>query len=241
MDIKNRVRRFDIATILETAFINNEWKGDEHHKGVFFTDDKGYCVNKVLAVRAYHEEQAPKVFYSFLAKSIDEKVTIDFPFAEMNVTPKKHHLLFNDKTMTEELIDDLFSIDEAHSVCEVTVSDISSPIVEVVPNKRERDRTQVHFTLSSHNMNFAVVREKKSEQIIHYEKANVCNVDWNGEKGSRNIKVNANTLFTVMNLFSEKTKVSFQFAHDRMKITGCLSTKEERTARVEVVLSLLKA
>lgn len=240
MKREKRVRRFDIASILETAFEQNEWKGDEHHRGVFFTDDKGYCINKVLAIRAQHEEKAPKVFYSFFAPTIDEQVTLDFPYDEMELKPKKHHLLIDKKKMMEEDMDDLFTVSPIAGEMTIECDEVYKPIDESVPNKRERDRTQVHLKSLENGINMTVVRTKKSEQIIRYSRDLVCSeLEWN-DKNVYKGKINANTLHTVLQIFPRKTKVLFQFARDRMKLTGNLSTLEGEQSRVEVVIALMK-
>lgn len=239
MTREKRVRRFDIASIFEKAFEHNEWKGDKESKGVFFTDEAGYCINKVLAIRAQHEEEAPKVFYSFFAPSIDEQVTLDFPYTEMKANPKKHHLLFKKSTIGESEVGSLFDID---SIGELVIynEDVCPTIQEVVPNKRERDRTQIHLKPNEEGIKMNLVRSKKNQQTtLHSFVAPGIKGKFNNTQKYQ-ATVNANTLHTVLRIFPEKTKVLFQFSHDRMKLTGNLLTEDKATSRVEVVLALMK-
>lgn len=240
MGLPKKVRRFDVATIMETAFEQHEWKGDAHHCGVFFTDTKGYCVNKVLAIRATHEEKAPQVFYSFFTKAIDEKVTKEYPYENMDKNPKKHHLLHTKPELTLRDMDHLFDIEEEQGFFTAATEEMCATIEEKIPNKRERDRAIANFELSKKEVAFALERNKKNvENELHKEILCTDELKWVPEKTST-VALNANTLHTVLRIFTGKTKVSFRVSHGKMKLTGCLSTEEGEEALVEVVLSLMK-
>lgn len=235
-----KIKRFDIASILETAFENNEWKGDNHHKGVFFTDDSGYCVNKVLAVRAEHEEQAPKVFYSFFAELIDEQVTLEYPYKDMEMKPKKHHLLIQSDELKEDELENVFTLTQVICACEAIPQQTQNFICETVANKRLRDRAQFVFDVNKEKVMTKILQTKKNRVIAQDEKNMESDEILFESAESFKAIVNANTLHTVLSIFSQKTKVLFQFARDRMKITGSLSTSSSKQARVEVVLALMK-
>lgn len=240
MGKSGKIKRFDIASILETAFEQNEWKGENHHRGVFFTDDSGYCVNKVLAVRAEHEEQAPKVFYSFFTELIDEQVTLEYPYKDMEMKPKKHHLLIHADELKEDELEMVFTLSQVICTCKTSPEQTREFIHEAVTNKRLRDRAQFVFDVQKEKVKMKVLQMKKNQIIAHDEKEMESDeINFESADSFRAI-VNANTLHTVLSIFSQKTKVLFQFARDRMKITGSLSTSEGKQARVEVVLALMK-
>lgn len=242
LQLENKVRRFDLACALETAFEQNEWKGDVHCKGVFFTDKRGYCVNKVLAIRIEHEEEAPDVFYSFHATCLDNKVVPTFPYQNMETKPKKHHLLINKEKIKKEDMDHLFVMDTPHDEVVFYNTELLESLSEKLPNKRERDRTQLHIIRKKVGVHFEIVRLKRNEkdilskQQIDTEKYLFHETD----EQTRIAKVNANTLHTVLQIFEAKTEVSFRISHDRIKITGELSTLEGKKTQVDVVLALMK-
>jgi hypothetical protein len=239
---ERKVRRFDLACALESAFEQNDWKGDSHCRGVFFTDQRGYCLNKVLAIRIEHEEEAPDVFYSFNTSSIENKVVAEYPFKDMEVKPKKHHLLLDRKDMKKEDMDRLFVLDSEYDEVILLNTDILEPLISKLPNKRERERTQIHFMRTKNNMRFDVVRYRKNQkEIVHKKECTPVKYFFHeGERGIHTARANANTLHTVLQIFPMKSEVCFRFAHDRIKITGNLSTLEGKQARVEIVLAQMK-
>lgn len=237
-----RVRRLDVASALEELFENNDWKGDNHYKGVFFTDQNGYCLNKVLAIRIAHEEEAPEVFYSFATNAIDEKVEAKYPYRDMVMKPKKHHLLNEREELKRRELDALFTIQDACDVLSIEADEVFGSIKEALPNKRERDRTQACFVRMGSGCRFEVVRNKKHEKEFLVKKSLVpkqyiFNEDSDFQRVAR---VNANSLYTVLHLFPRKSEVSFYISHDKMKITGNLSTLEGEKTTVEVVLAQMK-
>lgn len=237
-----RVKRFDVACALESAFQHHDWKGDNHYKGVFFTDTNGYCVNKILAIRIGHGEQAPEVFYSFTANTLDEKVMVEYPFNQMEMKPKKHHLLSERKELQRKELDLLFEHVEESDELSLNNDEVFLPIAELVPNKRERDRTQVHFICKSSGCRMEIVRYKKHEkEILFKEELSLETYRFEeGEQIQKLARLNANTLHTVLQLFPRKSEVSFYISRDKMKITGNLSTLEGEKAAVEVVLAQMK-
>lgn len=237
-----RVKRFDVACALESAFEHHDWKGDNHYKGVFFTDTNGYCVNKILAIRIGHEEQAPEVFYSFTANTLDDKVMVEYPFNQMEMKPKKHHLLSERKELQRKELDQLFEQAEESDDLTLNNDEVFLPIAELVPNKRERDRTQIQFVCKESGCRMEIVRYKKHEKEILFKK-DLPSDHYNFKDGDgfqRTARLNANTLHTVLQLFPRKSEVSFYISRDKMKITGNLSTLEGEKAAVEVVLAQMK-
>lgn len=240
MNRRNKVRRFDVASILETAFENNVWKGENHHFGLFFTGDNAYCINKVLAIRARHEESAPHVFYSFHEESIEEKVTLEFPYDGMTRQPRKHHLLIERDTLKVSEVDPLFDEVPIVMKTDLVVEDNQKCIEEFIPNKRERDRTHIHYDIIKDSITMTLSRTKNGEEaILHTRVFVVANTPFD-RKDTYRATVNANTLHTVLKIFPEKTKVSFIFSHDRMILTGKLSTEEGEQSQVEAVIALMK-
>lgn len=238
----HKVKRFDVACALESAFKHHDWKGDDHYKGVFFTDTKGYCVNKILAIRIEHEEKAPDVFYSFAAKNIDEKVMIEYPFSAMDMKPKKHHLLSERKELRKKELDSLFGNLGDCDEFKIAGHELFGILEENVPSKRERDRTQVQLIRRAEDCRMEIVRHKKHEkEVIAKKELPITDYQFiEEEKIMKVAKLNANSLYTVLQLFPTKSEVSFCISRDRIKITGNLSTLEGRKAAVEVVLSQMK-
>lgn len=235
--LEEKVRRFDVARAFECAFEQNEWKGDIHHKGVFFTTEKAYCVNKVLAICAQHEEQSKDVYYRFDCDCLEEKVVHAYPFSEMDTRPKKHHLLFDDEQLDKGELEELFAFSTDGEIF-FSYTPLLHTLHDALPNKRERDRTYVDMAFGD-VLSYRLYRPRKGERHLVAEgELDVVSTFLDNEQ--RQIRLNANTLHTTLQVFDRKSEVSFQLAHDRIKITGELSTLEGRRTQVCAVLALLK-
>lgn len=231
------LRRFDVAQLLESAMTISEWKGDYNNFGVFFTHDKSYCLNKILAIRLISEERAPDVFYSFWHTSIEEKVTVDYPYNEMEYQPKKHHLLTEQKRIKQEELDSLFNGEWSEPYV-IELDEIVEGILKEIPKKRERERTQVCIALNQKQLSVELCKGKKEKRKCFLKRVYPIQNEI-AEIKNKDVVVGTSAFVAVMSVFGNKTEVSFQFSHDKIKITG-EHIKDERHTEVEVVLAQMK-
>lgn len=228
------VKRIDVALLMESAMAESEWKGDKQACGVFFTDDKGYCLNKVLAIRIKQVEQAPEVFYSFWQPL--DKVTTEYPYEDLKVQPKKHHLLSADSTTPKRDFDKMFLMSVIENELTFDVSDFISPITASLDTKRERDRSVTIIEIKMPNViNLIIAKEKKKEKQIFYT-GEINILEMKSAIVEQVVKVNSATLYAVLKIFPDNSTVSFQFTHDRIKIIGASSNGSE----IEIVLAQMK-
>lgn len=232
------IQRFDVAKLLETSLDLSYWKGDEHTKGVFFTDEYGYTLNKVLAIRVKHNEEAPEVFYSFTAKNEDESVITSYPFEELELKPKNHHLLFNDLKLKKEEINNVFDVSYTYGETKVETEPLVQ-LLESVNSKRERERSFLSFKIKDGIGTFEIVRKKKKERIVSFREIIQCDkitaadviaaqknatnpnhIEAKKVEKEKVGAVNAHTMLYILKIFSSFKSVLFSFSHDRIMITG---------------------
>lgn len=230
--------RFDVAEFLENTLDVSAWKGDEHIKGVFFSDNHGHAVNKVLAVRIRHDENhAPSVFYSFGALDDDEhpKVSEEYPFQKMKVRPKKHFLLFDREEIKPPDLSKLFCIKEQAGKIKIKPQAIKDTL-ESISNKRERERSVAVITTGEKKMTLRVVRPQAKRKKILAENTWDCDVlEEVNEDFCGNI--NAHTFSYVLGIFSAFPHIILHFGRDRIMITG---ENDDQKPNVEVVVSQTK-
>lgn len=257
------VQRFDVARILEENIDMNYWKGDDQTKGVFFTDEYGYTLNKVLGVRIKHDEAAPEVFYSFLAEE-EESVVLEYPFKDLAIKPKNHHLLFNSLQLKKNELPNIFDVPYTYENVKVEIEPLIK-LLESVQNKRERERSFLHFSIQGETGHFKIVRKQKKERIVKFSEIIKCEKispmdviraqkqtlevehlkshNEKTEKTPSNLEgsVNAHSLHYLLKIFSSLQSVLFRFSHDRIMITGDKQElKDKQVPMIEAVIALTK-
>lgn len=253
---KQWIQRFDVAMLLERALDMSYWKGDDHTKGVFFTDEYGYTLNKILAVRIKHDENAPEVFYSFSAENENEAVVTAYPFKDLAIKPKNHHLLFDDLKLKKEDMGQIFDkVPYTYGKVVLEVEPLAQ-LLEQVGTKRELERSVLSFDIEDSIGSFEIVRKKKKARLVTFKEVINCNritaediiavqrMSTSApkvEKKSNAGAVNAHTMLYVLKIFSSFKSVLFLFSHDRIMITGDKQKdKEAHLPAIEVVIALTK-
>ena len=254
---KQWIQRFDVAKLLEKSVDLSYWKGDEQTKGVFFTDEYGYTLNKILAIRVKHDEKAPEVFYSFTAKNEEESVITEYPFKELSLKPKNHHLLFDELKLNKDKLDDIFRVPDTYESITIETDRLVG-LLEKVNNKRELERSYLVFGLQENQMKFDIVRKKKKDRIVTFGEVINCKpitaadviaaqkrmVEKPVEKPADKRKdgaVNAHTMLYVLKIFSAYSSILFKVGNGRIMITGDKQKEIEVPSPItEVVIALTK-
>lgn len=258
------VQRFDVAKILENNIDLSYWKGDEQTKGVFFTDDYGYTLNKVMAIRVKHDESAPEVFYSFTASSEEDSVVTKYPFNDMEMKPKNHHLLFDELQLKKNELGNIFDTPYTYEKVKIDIEPLLR-LLESVQNKRERERSFFHFEIQGDVGNFKIIRKQKKNKVVKFSDTIKCETITpsdviKAQKQAFNIDhlimsevaattyepkvigaVNAHSLHYLLKIFSSLESVHFRFSHDRIMITGDKhESNEKKMPSIEAVIALTK-
>jgi hypothetical protein len=252
------IKRFDVAKLLEDSLDMSYWKGDDCTKGVFFTDEYGYALNKVVAIRVHHDEDAPEVFYSFNEKDDEEcgPVVTEYPYEELSLLPRKHHLLFEDTKVEKKNLDKVFERKEVLKSIQIEPKTIVEKIEEEIPNKRQRDRTQLKIKVRDNEVLFEAHKKKKVtfSEIIKYDTITTRDIielqqptydlsHWETDKKTNEINgaINAHTLCYLLHVFQDFNSVFLHFEENRVFIVGNPNDVNiNGTPTIEVVVSLMK-
>jgi hypothetical protein len=253
------VKRFDVAKLLESSLDMSYWKGDDCTKGVFFTDEYGYSLNKVVAIRVNHHEAAPEVFYSFNESEEEEGGTVitTYPYKDLALLPRKHHLLFNEERIEKNNLDKVFERKEILKSISIKPNEVAETIEKQFPNKRQRDRTQLVMSVKDDELLLEATKKKKvtfseivkydtitSQDIIELQQPTYDLSHWKTDKKSNEIKgaINAHTLCYLLHVFRSFNSVIFHFEEDRIfMVSNPTDTKTEVAPTIEVVVSLMKS
>lgn len=229
----------DLAELLRSKI--ERWAGDSHAHGVFFTDNRGFLLNKILAVRITRpaeERLEQSLFYSFHEMDAEDgfpKVEARYPFSDMIRTPKKHHLLFDRAHIDIATINSLFEVPfDIH--CQFQIKPVLD-ILDDVGNKRERDRSIARCKIDDEQLTIEIYR--KSGRLSSKLAAGTITLD-----GCKPLPihavfgVNAQTIAYVLEIFSAKTNVLLSVGSDRIKFTE--ATNALQTPQLEVLISKMR-
>jgi hypothetical protein len=133
---------------------------------------------------------------------------------------------------------------------------IVNEIENQIPNKRQRDRTQLIMTVQDNEVLLEAHKKKKvtfseivkydtitSQDIIELQQTTYDLSHWKTEKESDVIEgaINAHTLCYLLHVFQNFNSVFFQFEKNRVFISGNpADAKIEFAPSIEVVVSLMK-
>lgn len=225
------VKRIEIAELLERTLHEAEWKGDKEMCGVWFTDDRGYVLNKILGIQIKHVQRAPDVFYSFW-QSTENQVQLDYPFLQMKKTPKKHHIIY-DETEAEEL-PNIFCFPDDYTHLKINIQPLVQFIENTLETKQLRDRSVCEWNIGDEVICTLKKLEKGGTKV--YGNAKV-EAEYNScKKIQQLVKLNTATLYACLGLFHVNTKVDFYIVHDRMRINGTSLAGNE----IEVIMAQIK-
>ena len=229
-------RALDIAELLRKCVDEYEWKGDSHAHGVYFTDDKGYMLSKVLAARINHTvSEGGDLFYSF--QRLDEEgfpiVKSEYPFQNLITKPKKHFLLFDKPNLSKERLHELFEVPFEYSF-----KIEPKRFIELYEKgtRRERERCAAKFVLEAGQLRVEIIRtQSRKSRIVHHVTMPILACEPTEAEGV--FYINAHTILYVIEIFSSKPYVQLKVGSDRIMVT---EGNEPQTAHLEVLISKMR-
>lgn len=223
-------------TLLEQCI--QEWKGDEHTHGIYFTDHRGYMLNKVLAIRFHHHKRVEAdLFYSFRAFDEDGSPMIEstYPYENMAHTPKKHHLLFKDQHVSKSDIDQLFTVntDKIKGMANFKPGDLYDAL-DQVSNSRDRERAICAVEMKKEHLYIVVYRYiNRIKRVLLHEKIAAEATE------HFSFATNSHTMHCVLKIFYHHPSVHVQTFGDRILITNAAG-EESHNPKLEVLIAQVK-
>jgi len=226
--------KFEIARLLQEKIDIASLKSDSHVKGVWFTDNYGVVLNKVMGIKIKHSDSffSESLFYSFVDTTDDGSALVceAYPFVDMLFKPKKHHLLFTETDVREKRLKDIFQI-EPYEIVTWNPKEIDAAIPEIT-NKRLREKTILRVRIESDISKLSCfVHTKNIKNAV--KEASIKNIYQEGQ-GVSFFSINAFNLKAVLQLLSCYNTITLKISRNKIVITG------DDHQEVEIVLAIMK-